>query len=422
MNARQQAAKELEAAIQQNDVTYGVIGLGFIGTVFCELLCQQGKSVIGYDRDRRALDRVINKRESPVSDLLRLTTNASDLNTANVIFVAVRLPVSGESIDVEPLREAAEAILINNDRPLLVILVSTLSPGMTRDFAKWLKVDANSTRFVVHSPERLSVGDGWKNLLAMSRVLAGIDEESTSLAMTVLTPVSKSIHCVSQPEVTELSKLVENTFRTVGIAFVAEVSRAANACGISAHEVCLAAASKEHGYFPFFPGTGVGGHCLPNDQQILAKYIADSDSPTPVLDSVIRTTKNMPALVLDRLDFLIDEMGASAMKSMLVVGVGFKPGTADTTNSPAASLIRLARMRKLKISYLDHLVSKFVVDGQDVPAISACDLPQSKFCATVLVSGDATANAEDLSRSARVVLDAGGAGVIQGNVPNLSHL
>jgi UDP-N-acetyl-D-glucosamine dehydrogenase len=227
---------------------------------------------------------------------------------------------------------------------------------------------------------------------------------------------------VSQPEVAELSKLLENTFLTTGIALMAEVTRIAHALGIEAHEVAMAAQTKPRGYYPFVPGVGVGGHCLPNDLRLLRGTAQSLGLGAAFLNGVEWSTSQMAETTVRRLETLMQARGATLGDSLVwLIGVGFKNGSPDTTCTPATEVVRILRNRGARVVYSDSQVAEFMVDSVPVTRIFP-GVPPAGAAAALILSGDREIDLEVLASMVPIVLDAGGAQVMNGRAANMAHL
>ncbi|HEU4557804.1 MAG TPA: nucleotide sugar dehydrogenase [Longimicrobium sp.] len=391
-----------------------VVGLGFVGSTLADALAAAGFAVHGHDRDPAAAAAYLarsggNRIASPADTVLA---------DADVVVVAVRVPVRADgSVDDEPLRAVAAALRQHSRSPRLVVVASTVPPGCTRAFAGWLGDDGGC--FVAHAPERLAAEHGWRDLRGIPHLVGGVDQASTQAAALLLGTFCDQVVPVSAPEVSELAKLLENTYRAVNIALVGEVTRIAHGFGVAAAEVCRAAATKPFGYHAFYPGPGAGGHCLPNDLQILRHAAALHGRPTPLLDGTATAAAIQPALVVDRVEALAG--GTLHGRAVLLVGAGFKPGSADTTASPVRAVARLLRERGARPAYLDGRVECLEVDGEPVPRVSPDALGAETFAAAVVLAGDPALAAARLA-SIPVVLDAGGAHVLRGALAGMHTL
>jgi nucleotide sugar dehydrogenase len=351
-----------------------VVGLGPVGTSTVRLLVRAGLPVRGYDIAAEALGRAraeLAAELGPGPGWEVGADPAAALAGAEVVVVAVRLgrdvgDGGGRVSRDDALRAVAGTLGRHGRDGQLVVVESTAAPGTTRRFAaEWLRRPGIE---VAHAPERLRVGDDDAALKATPRLVGGLTPPATARACALLRRVGISPVPVSAPEVSELAKLLENAFLATGIGLVGEVTRVAHALGLSAREVTEAAATKPRGYFPFHPGPGVGGHCLRNDLDLLRRHAADLGLEAPLLDGVAAAAAGMPGTTVSRLLARLAEQGREpAGARILLVGVGFKPGSADLAETPAAPVARLLRAAGAEPAYADSQVPAFAVDGVPLP-------------------------------------------------------
>jgi UDP-N-acetyl-D-glucosamine dehydrogenase len=415
-----EAAEQLAEKIRRRQVKCGVIGLGFIGTTLVEALAQAGLTVSGFDRAPPAVSRCLDhlQRTTSGTGQIEVSGEPAVLADVDVVFVAIRvLPLPDGTFDLEPLRNAAAILRDLRRGPQLCLVASTLPPGTMQDFGAWMAAGDgdDTTLFVAHAPERLSVGHDWQTLKRTPHLVAGLDPVSTELGQLMLACVCDEVVAASTPEVTELSKLLENAFLSVGIALVGELTALAHRLGVSAREVSEVAATKPFGYFPFFPGPGVGGHCLPNDLRMLAQAVEQADLQPQLLAATAAVLETQPALVIARLAQLLlrYELALSGAR-VLLVGMGFKPGCADTTASPAYEVIRRLRGSGADVCYLDEQVETVSVDDAEVIRLRPEQLRAASLDAVVVLSGDRSVRVGDLADAARLVLDTGGGRIMEG--------
>lgn len=423
--ATQDAATSLAASIEARTAICAVMGLGFVGTTAMRILMHAGFEVHGYDRVTSAVER-FRARASEYTDASQswsAGTDASVLKRADVVLLAVRvLPEPNGRVNTEPLMEAAKALQCHSRSPRLILIESTVSPGTTRVFARdWLQ-EAPST-FVAHCPERLQEGNNNWTIANIPRLVGGLTTPATELASRFYQTICDDVITVSAPEVSELSKLLENVYMAVGIGLVGEVTRMAHALGISAQEVTAAAATKPFGYHAFHPGPGIGGHCIPNDLLILQRAGQTLGLSGGVLAETIKASADLPVSVVDYLEGLLASHGWHLDRTrVLLVGMGFKIGSSDTTATPARDVVRLLRQRGAVPAFLDSRIPAFEVDGQAVEAIQAQDLYPGTFRAGLVLAGDAAVAGDTLQRAVSVLLDTGGGRLYAGGLPDAYHL
>ena len=427
--ARQAAAARLAAAIEARTARATSIGLGFIGTTVTDALVAAGFETHSYDRSPAVVARYADNGPAHLGADARPWSVGLDeavLDDADVVFVAVRgLIRPDRTLNLEPFRSVAES-LKRHPRPegRLIMMESTLPPGSTRMWARdWLGAGPDDPIFVCHSPERLSVGHTWEDFRRIPHLVGGLDDTATELGRALLSKLVDQVVPVSAPEVSELSKLQENAFMTVAISLMAEITRIAHGLGVTGDEVARAAATKPFGYFAFGPGPGIGGHCLPNDLQILRHAAHAQGWTSALLDGVNVAKDAMPGVAIDRLATMMTGHGKALEGSrVLVVGVGFKPGSADLSDTPATDIIRVLRERGAHPVYLDTRVDGFSVDGQPVARVGLDAVQPGAFPGAILLAGDPTLDAAALEAAAESVLDTGGGRILQGALQGAAKL
>ena len=392
----------------------GIIGLGAVGSVTAELVSAAGLRVVGYDRNparTRTVGELLSRYRCEVS------SDPAVLADTDVVVIAVRVFIRpGGDIDVEPLRAALRTVGQLPPKARLVLLETTVPPGVTRQLVRdCLDETAAANILCAHCPERLRVDERLQEIRSVPRLVGGLSQAATEVAADFLRRLGIAAVPVSRPEVAELSKLLENTFLTSGIALMGEVTRIAHALGLNAAEIAEAAATKPHGYFPFHPGAGIGGHCLLNDLDLLRMAARALAVDSELLEGIHAAAAKLASTVIRRLEELLRARDCTlARASVWIIGVGFKPGTSDVTGSPAADLVRLLRERGAETSYADSQVDAFSVDGRSVPRVGRDNLTRAADAA-VIVSGDRSLDLAEIACRIPVVLDAGGGRIMSGS-------
>jgi len=403
--------EKLKVDIDARRATCAVIGLGFVGKAIVEALLSAGFVVRGYDCDSTAVRR-LHEQFSQAGSTFQSSADLDILRDVRVVFIAIRTQFDNHGRMVGKPYEDLIATLVPRvaQNGVLVLFISTVPPGTTSRFAElWHKQNAHPPLAVACSPERLAVGQDWRQLRVTPRLVGGTDASVTQIAKQLLLTFTDRVIAVSRPEVCEVSKLLENTFRCVGIALISEITRLAHAMNLSSSEICEAAATKPDGYFPFFPGPGIGGHCLPNDQRILQQAFQELGMTAPVLDAADRATQELPAQLVQHLERCLLSRGQRMSEAaVLLVGVGFKPGSDDTTNTPAEAVVRALRNAGADVQYADTRVSHFVVDDTPVNRVQLDFPPANTYGAALLLSGDSAYSLKHVCELATVVIDAGG--------------
>jgi UDP-N-acetyl-D-glucosamine dehydrogenase len=409
-NSASDFPEHLKEKISSRQALCAVVGLGVIGTETIRLLAERGFPVFGYDRNPEATRKCAEKLEavSPSLDL----DGGDRLGTADVVFISVRIRCHVDhDVDLSPLRDVGHLLFELHEHEQLIILQSTVPPGVTRKFAQeYLSNGSRHAFYVSHCPERLQPGNPDWRLDNIPRLIGGLDSVAGDLAERMIREICDKPVRVASPEVSEFSKLLENVFIATGVALVGEVTRLAHAHGISATEVTQAADSKPFGYFGFQPGTGVGGHCIPNDLRILCNAADSLGINSSLLDGIAEAVERMPATVVSRIR---EFCGGVLPANIVITGVGFKIGSADTTESPASALVADFLEAGCTCCYIDSKVPRFDVDGISIRKLSVDEIGSADIGACVIVSGDANVSVRDLCDAISPVLDAGGAATMR---------
>jgi UDP-N-acetyl-D-glucosamine dehydrogenase len=352
--------------------TAGVIGLGYVGLPLLLTASRAGLGGIGYDV---SVDRVeaLGSGRSHIDDVsddelakaiangVAITATPSDLRDADALFICVPSPLGRNRQPDLSYVEAAAAIVEEMARPgQLITLESTSYPGTTEDFIvpaverAGLRVDEDV--FVAFSPERVSPGDEMKTG-QIPKVVGGITALSGEVAAAAYKRLVPAVHLVSSARVAEMAKLLENTYRAVNIGLVNEMAQLAHELDIDIWEVIDAAATKPFGYQPFYPGPGVGGHCIPLDPQYLAWRAREANFTTRFIDVAEQVNTHMPSYTVSRIAELLNQSGLPISGAeVLGIGVAYKPNIADDRESAALEVLRELEEKGARITVLDPVV------------------------------------------------------------------
>jgi len=398
----------------------GIVGLGIVGTATARLAAQAGHRVLGYDANpaRAAqIGRELGELSCEISSVPAV------LSDADIIIVAVRAATGPDGVtDLRPLASAFRTLADLPTRDRLILVETTVPPGTTRRLAAELPERVQATTHIAHCPERLRVGDSLEQLRKVPRLVGGLTPAATRLGCNFIDGLGIPAVPVSQPEVAELAKLVENAFLTTGIAFMGEIARIAHALGISAAEVADAAETKPHGYYPFRPGPAIGGHCLVNDMHMLRGTASSLGLQSVLLQGVEHAADGLNGNVLARLQELLTTRNLSLRGALVwIIGVGFKLGSNDSSGSAAIGLVQLLRAHGCVVVFSDSKIGSLTVDDELVapaPTDSASFRPQ----AALLLSGDPAIELSDVVARSQVVLDLGGSRIMRGGPCKLERM
>ncbi|MEM6674513.1 MAG: nucleotide sugar dehydrogenase [Planctomycetota bacterium] len=382
MTATESTEQRLAHALKTRDAIIGVVGLGYVGLPLAHAAHAAGFRVIGFDVDQAKIDHLAAGRtyldhlgdsivqDLSASDRFRATSDLSELSEPDVISVCVPTPIGAHrEPDLRYVVDTAKAIGRALRRGQLLVLESTTYPGTTRDdFLPALQgaspsgdLEPGRDFFVAYSPEREDPGRKSHSTRTIPKTVGGLDEASTELAQLFYSACVEQVHPVSSPEVAEAGKLLENIFRSVNIALVNEMKTVFAEMGIDIWEVIDAAASKPFGFMPFYPGPGLGGHCIPIDPFYLTWKAKEIGRPTRFIELAGEINTEMPAYVVHRSILALNESRrAIAGARVLILGLAYKPNVNDTRESPAFELIERFSELGADVEYSDPFIPETV--------------------------------------------------------------
>jgi UDP-N-acetyl-D-glucosamine dehydrogenase len=370
--------------------TTAVVGMGYVGLPTSLALLVAGFDVIGVDVSERRLSEIRDESADLVerdrrrlrlalgSQAFRLTGSPAAVADADTVIVCVPTPVDHARVpDLTALRGACAAVVRHARAGQTIILTSTTYAGTTHELlvaplaARGLV--AGQDVHVAFAPERIDPGTLGHDADQTPRVIGGATPACAEAAARIIGEIAPSLAIVSSCEAAELTKLYENTFRAVNIALANELAGMARHLGLDTVEVTQAAATKPYGYMPFYPGAGVGGHCIPCDPHYLIHPLRGTGVPTALVQTAMDAIAGRPAQVVGRaVAELADHGQAIAGARVIVVGAAYKPGVRDVRESPAADIMALLRDHGAEVSYHDHLIPT-VDAGDDLALISVAE-------------------------------------------------
>ena len=377
---------DLISLIKNKQAHIGVIGLGYVGLPLLVEFTSKGFHGTGFEVDE-AKARQINAGTSYIGDVssrkvkevvdakrLRATTDFSHLSECDAIIICVPTPLrKTKEPDVSYILAAAEQIAERLRRGQIIILESTTYPGTTDEVllpmfeAKGLKLDEDF--LLAFSPERVDPGNPQFQTHNIPKVVGGVTDESTVVAAHLYSQIVNDVHAVSSARVAEAAKLLENTFRAVNIGMANEMARLCYALNIDTWEVIRAAATKPFGFLPFYPGPGIGGHCIPLDPHYLSWKARQHGFDSRFISLAEEVNSRMPEHVVQLVaDGLNDERKAMKGSNVLLLGVAYKKDINDVRESPALSIIDRLRAKGANVRYHDPFVAELRFDDAHIEA------------------------------------------------------
>ena len=399
------AEDELLRRIRARDVTCGIIGLGYVGLPLAVQLAQSGFPVLGFDVSDWVVDGV-NAGTSHIKDVdsaelaplvkekkIAATTEMARLAECDAICVCVPTPLSKtRDPDVSYVVAATDAIAEHLRRGQLIILESTTYPGTTRDLmlpklsAGGLTVGEDF--FLCFSPERVDPGNEVWKVANTPKVIGGITQRCLDAGRALYTQAMARVVPVSSTEAAELTKLLENTFRSVNIALVNEMAQVSDRLGVDVFEVIEAAATKPFGFMKFTPGPGIGGHCIPLDPHYLAWKMKTLNYKTRMIELAGEINSEMPHYVVDKVQDALNQQTKPIRGSrILILGMAYKRDIDDMRESPALDVMRLLVRKGAEIQYHDPFVSEIREDGEVYRSVPLTDR-LLRSCDCVVIATD----------------------------------
>src|SRR5687767_13001611 len=359
-----------------------IVGAGYVGVPLAQVFADAGRSVLLVDRDAERVAQ-LNRGESYIEDVpsatlkhlveergLRATTDYDELRECNAILIALPTPLSKQrEPDLSIVRGAVREIAARLRPGHLVVLESTTYPGTTREVvlppleATGLRVGVDY--HLAFSPERVDPGNRTWNTRNVPKVVGGITPACSDAAASLYAAAVDTVHRVSSPEAAELTKLLENVFRSVNIALVNELAQLCDRMNIDVWEVVDAAATKPFGFMSFQPGPGLGGHCIPVDPFYLTWKAREFGFYTEFIELAGKVNESMPYFCRSLVSQALNHARQRSLKGskILVLGVAYKPDIADTRESPAIKLIGLLQKAGAEVAYHDPHIPSFSENG-----------------------------------------------------------
>jgi len=395
-----------------------IVGAGYVGLPLAQVFAEGGNEVLLVDVERRVVDG-INRGESHIEDvpsealkplvesgLVRASSRYDDLRDADAILIALATPLTKQrepdlSIVTAAVRDIAERL----QKGQLVVLESTNYPGTTREVVQPLLEEISGLKAgedfqLAFSPERVDPGNEHWTTKTVPKIVGGIDEESTRRAAELYGSVVDTVHPVSSPEAAELTKLLENIFRSVNIALVNELAQLCERMGIDVWEVVDAAATKPFGFMSFKPGPGLGGHCIPVDPFYLTWKAREYGFYTEFIELAGKVNEGMPYYCRSLISQALNHGAQKSLRGskVLVLGVAYKADISDVRESPSLKVIELLQNAGADVSYHDPHVPS--LNGKESVPLE----PGAYDCVAILTAHSSIDHAA-VMRDASVVVD-----------------
>jgi UDP-N-acetyl-D-glucosamine dehydrogenase len=399
--------------------TIAIVGAGYVGVPLAHVFAGAGHNVLLVDVQPDRVEQ-LNRGESYIEDvsseqlkqhvdagLLTATTDYDELASADAILVALPTPLSAQrEPDLTILLDAAREIGTRLRQGQLVVLESTTYPGTTRErVAPLLEASglkAGESFHLAFSPERVDPGREDWTTKTTPKVVGGLTQECTRRAVELYASAVDEVVEVSSPEAAELTKLLENIFRSVNIALVNELAQLCERMGLDIWEIVDAAATKPFGFMRFEPGPGLGGHCLPVDPFYLSWKARQFDFYTEFIELAGKVNQNMPYFCRSLISQALNHGAQRSLSGskVLVLGVAYKADVSDTRESPALKLIELMRTAGAEVAYHDPHVPELPAHG-----LTSQPLEPGDYDCVAIVTAHRSIDYEDVAERSKLVVD-----------------
>lgn len=421
----QPLAKELMNKLETKTATIGVVGLGYVGLPLAVEKAKAGYNVIGFDIQEKRV-QMVNEGVNYIGDVvnedlvaittsgkLKATTDYSLISTVDAVAICVPTPLDiYKQPDTSYVESSAKEIAKYTHQGMLIVLESTTYPGTTEELLKPIfestGLVCGEDFYLAYSPERVDPGNKTFNTKNTPKVVGGITPTCTAVAATMYRNVLEGeVHEVSSPAVAEMEKILENTFRNINIALANEMAILCNKMGIDVWEVINAAATKPYGFMPFYPGPGLGGHCIPIDPFYLTWKAREYNYHTKLIEIAGEINNSMPEFVVNRCMQILNKEGKALNGSnVLILGVAYKKDIDDYRESPVLPILELLDEAGAKWTVADPHVREFKFKGKIEDTVIELNEEMVEQADLVLITTDHSAfNYEMIATKAKVIFD-----------------
>jgi UDP-N-acetyl-D-glucosamine dehydrogenase len=408
--------------ISSKKAKVGIIGLGYVGLPLACTIAKAGFKVIGFDKSRKKTEKV-NEGLSTINDVssevlkklvekgkLSATSDFNLLQEVDVVCICVPTPLSiYKEPDLSYVESAVKEVYKNLNNKKLIILESTTYPGTTREKVLAYLKDKGKVGedfFLAYSPERVDPGNKKYTIENTPKIVGGVTPKCTEIAALFYSQFVEKVFPVSSPESAEMTKLLENIFRVVNIALVNELMMLCDRMGINIWEVIEAASTKPFGFMPFYPGPGIGGHCIPIDPFYLSWKARAYNFPTEFIELAGKINERMPYYVVEKASEYLNEVGKSIKDShILIIGVAYKKDISDTRESPALKIIEILLERGSNISYHDPYVPEIEVSGRNFTSQNLSREVLNSSDLVIIITDHSNVNYELIKEESSLILD-----------------
>lgn len=414
---------DLEKKIKNRQIELAVVGLGYVGFPLALEFAKKRVKVVGIEIDSCRLSSIA-RRKSYISDIssnelkdalesgyFRASADFSDISRADAVLICVPTPLKGKYLpDISFIKNAVKEVVAHIKNGALVVLESTTYPGTTEE--EILPIFQNSgfkhgkDFYLCFSPERIDPGNKKFPVRKIPKVVGGLNLQATQLAMAVYRIIIKQVVPVSSARAAETVKLLENTFRLINIGLIDELSMMAHKMKIDIWEVIQAASTKPFGFMPFYPGPGVGGHCIPKDPLYLHWKAKSFGFHSRFIQLASDVINYMPEYVVKRIkDALAEDKHKLKGAKILVIGVTYKRDVKDLRKSPGIDVINCLKKQGARVSYFDPLIPFLKIKGLDLKSVKLNNKKINEFDCVLIAADHTGVDYPALLNNAKLIFD-----------------
>ncbi|MEA3488870.1 MAG: nucleotide sugar dehydrogenase [Candidatus Omnitrophota bacterium] len=417
------AYTELRKKIRDKKAVITVVGLGYVGLPMALEFSKKGFMVHGLDKSEKRVKK-LKKGVSYIKDVsdeeilrvvgkgnFRVTTDDRVMSGSDVIMICVPTPLSeAKKPDVSFILAAGRTLRRRLRKGQLIVLESTTYPGTTREvmlpILEKTGLSPGKDFFLAFSPERIDPGNPKYTFTNIPKLVGGFTKRGTELARLLYSRVVGKVVGLSSPEAAEVAKLLENTFRIVNIGLINEFATLCNKLGIDVWEVIDAARTKPFGFMPFYPGPGVGGHCIPADPMYLSWKARKVGFETKMIDLAAKVNRNAPAHIVERIEALLRERNKKIKGArILIIGVAYKRDVNDLRESPALDILQLLKKKKVTWTYHDPYIPFLDTHGMKAKPSRLTRSFLKKQDMVIIITDHSCIDYRKIASNARLVFD-----------------
>lgn len=412
--------------IERKELTVGVVGLGYVGLPLAVEKAKAGFKTIGFDVQKEKV-KLVNEGHNYIGDvvdsdlkvlvengMLKATTDFSFIKDTDFIAICVPTPLDAhQQPDISYVKSSTEAIAKYLTKGTMVVLESTTYPGTTEELIKPILEAGSGLKceedfYLGFSPERVDPGNLIYKTKNTPKVVGAIGKDATEVIATMYRAVLEGDVCeVSSPAIAEMEKILENTYRNINIGLVNELTMLCQKMGISMWEVIDAAKTKPYGFQPFYPGPGLGGHCIPLDPYYLSWKAREYGFHTSMIESSMMINDQMPEYCVERASKILNQK-AKAMNGakILVVGVAYKQDIDDYRESPALKVIEVLKREQADVDFYDPWIAEYKYNGEKHYGLAEItpEVVQS-YDLLMITAAHSTVDYDMLQKNAKVIFD-----------------